>query len=280
MSQPEQAPEKFAENGTRRAVNAPGESRLSGQTIIGELLRNLELGQFELAYSVLLPCVFRVYLHPEDHARLEGVMDLIVQDANRALRSRVAELNRRGGNGLLRRAKVSKEFKIACRDWIIELLPDAEVPAGNVEIHSELAETAQPGYRGVKTTLTGREPTVTTPKPAAADTRQASERVYAGIQYEDDSGPQTYLVTQNEVRVGRGGDDQPIDLVLYASEEVSRDHFLLRRDPATGGFVIVDQSTNGTWLNGHRLKRGVEEAMPERARIKLAEAIDLEFEMR
>lgn len=266
---------------------APGEPKLSGQTIIGELLRNMDLGRFELAYSVLLPCVFRVYLHPEDHARLQGVMDLIVEDASRALRSRVAELNRRSSNGVLRRSnKLQKEFKIACRDWIIDLVPDAEVPAGNVEIHSDLAEIAQPGYRGVKTTLTGREPTVTSPrlhlqeKPVQSEPRRSSERVYAEIRYEDESGLQTYLVTQNEVRVGRGGDHQQMDLVLYASDEVSRDHLLLRRDPATGAFFIVDQSTNGTWLNGRRLKRGVEEVLPEQAQIKVAEVIELAFEVR
>src|ERR1039457_1507468 len=48
----------------------PGAQRFSGQVIIDELLRNMEIGSFEMAYSTLLPCVFSVYLHPEDHARL------------------------------------------------------------------------------------------------------------------------------------------------------------------------------------------------------------------
>src|SRR5262245_1263646 len=113
----------------------------------------MDLGRFELAYTVLLPCVFHVYLNPEDHARLRGVAELIIDDASRALRSRVAELNRRAPRSVLRRSgHFKKEFKIACRDWIIELLADAEVPAGDVEIHSELNESAQPDYRGVKTT--------------------------------------------------------------------------------------------------------------------------------
>jgi FHA domain len=259
---------------------APGEPKLSGQTIIGELLRNMELGRFELAYCVLLPCVFRVYLHPDDHTRLSGVVDLIVEDASRALRSRVAELNRRPSHTILRRsAKRSKEFKIASRDWIIDLLPDAEVPAGNVEIHSELNEIVQPGYRGVKTTFTGRDASVTSKRPVLDETHWASERVYAEVRYEDDSGPQTYLITQNETRVGRGGDN-PMDLALYASDEVSREHLLLRRDPATGLFVIIDQSTNGTWLDGRRLKRGVEEVLPDQAQIKVAEVVNLAFEIR
>jgi hypothetical protein len=182
---------------------------------------------------------------------------------------------------LRRSTKSPKEFKIACRDWIIDLLPDGEVQAGNVEIHSELAEVAQPGYRGIKTTLTGRDPTVTQQRSEAhVDTRRAADRVYAEVRYEDDSGPQTYLITQNEIRVGRGGDNQPADLALYASDEVSREHLLLRRDPATGVFVIIDQSTNGTWVDGRRLKRGMEEALPDQAQIKVAEVVSLQFEVR
>jgi pSer/pThr/pTyr-binding forkhead associated (FHA) protein len=67
---------------------------------------------------------------------------------------------------------------------------------------------------------------------------------------------------------------------LYANDEVSREHLLLRRDPATGVFLISDRSTNGTWLDGKRLKRGVEEILPERAEIGVAEVITLAFEMR
>jgi hypothetical protein len=260
---------------------APDEHRLSGRIIIDELIRNMELGRFELAYTVLLPCVFTVYLHSEDYARLSGVFDLIVADANRVLRNRVAELNSKPSIfARWRNGKDSKEYKIACRDWVIEFLPDGEVPAGDIEIHSELNESAQPGYRGVKTTLTDREPSVTSERVRGSETRKSADRTYAEVRYEDDSGPQLYRMTQNEVRVGRGGNDQPMDLALYAGDEVSREHLLLKRDPATGVFVIVDRSTNGTWLDGRRLKRGVEELLPEHAEIKVAEVITLAFEAR
>jgi pSer/pThr/pTyr-binding forkhead associated (FHA) protein len=42
--------------------------------------------------------------------------------------------------------------------------------------------------------------------------------------------------------------------------------------------LIVDKSMNGTWLNGKRLTRGVEEALPGRAEISVAEVITLNFE--
>jgi len=265
-------------------VRVFGEGRLNGQTIISELIRNMELGGFEMAYSVLLPCFFDVYLHPEDYARLTGVLPLIVDDARRALRARVAELNRnRNGFSFGRGKKNAKEYKIAASDWMIEFYPDAEatVPQGDIEIHSELNETEAPGYRGTKTTLMGREPSVTSVRShAATRALPRADAVYAEIRYEDDSGPQLYQVTQNQVRVGRGGDDALMDLALYASDEVSREHALLRRDPATGQFLITDRSTNGTWVNGKRLKKGAEEPLPDDAKIGVAEVLTLSFEAR
>jgi FHA domain len=271
---------------TGQNPNNAAEARLNGNVIIGELLRNMELGRFDMAYSVLLPCVFTVYLNPEDHAALNGVFDLVVEDARRALRARVAELNAKPALlSLSRRSKTAKEHKIACRDWDIEFLPDTEVPVGDVEIHSELNETVQPGYRGMKTTLISREPSATGQRVGQKTTGQiqtnhGTDAVYAEIRYQDDSGPQVYLVAQNRVRVGRGGNDQPMDLALYTNDEVSREHLVIRRDPATGAFFISDASTNGTWVNSKRLRKGAEEPLPERAEIGVGEILTLQFEVR
>jgi hypothetical protein len=257
-------------------------TRISGETIIAELMRNMELGRLELAYSVLLPCVFSVYLHPEDYQRLKGVEDLIKEDARRALSARMAEWN--GKNALFRRGAARKTYRIAQSDWAIDLFNDSEraVPPGDVEIHSELNDLPQPGYRGVKTTLIEREPSITPARVARdrAGTRRTPDAVFAEIRYRDDSGLQTFNVTQNEISVGRGGEDLWVDLPLYASDQVSREHLRLRRDPANGSFFVVDQSRNGTWVNGRRLTRGVEEALPDRAEIGVADVIKLSFEAR
>lgn len=275
--------EKRKNHGLGQHSHTLGEPKLSGTVIIGELIRNMELGRFELAYTVLLPCVFTIYLNPEDHATLSGVFELVIEDARRALRARVAELN---GNpkvlGVRRRGRMSKEYKIACRDWMLEFLPDTEVPAGDVEIHSQLNETVEPGYRGTKTTLMEREPSATAQRTThqRQELRRAADPVFAEIRYEDDSGPQVYLVTQNRVRVGRGGDDQPMDLALYTTDEVSREHAVIRRDPATGIFFIADFSTNGTWVDGKRLRKGIDEVLPNRAEIGVGEVLTLSFEVR
>jgi hypothetical protein len=44
--------------------------------------------------------------------------------------------------------------------------------------------------------------------------------------------------------------------------------------------MIVDNSRNGTWVDGRRLARGVEEPVPERAEIGVAEVLTLQFEVK
>ena len=112
------------------------------------------------------------------------------------------------------------------------------------------------------------------------NTRMRNAPVFAEIRYQDESGPQTFLVTQNEVSIGRGGDDLWVDLALYTTDEISREHLRLRRDPARGEFKVTDLSRNGTWLNGRRIAGNVEMAVPDRAEISLAEILTLTFEVR
>ncbi len=260
----------------------PQSARINGQIIIDQLIRNMELGQFEMGYSVLAPCIFSIYLHPSDYTRLAGIQDLIKEDARRALAARLAQWNTKPA--LFRRGKAHKLFRIARNDWWLEFFADSEdvVPPGDVEIHSELNDVPQPGYRGVKTTLIDRETSITSARVALdrSMTRRGVDRIFAEIRYEDDSGPQNYFMTQNEITVGRGGEDLSVDLPLYTTDEVSREHLRLRRDPATGSFTVADNSRNGTWLNGRKLRRGIEEPLPDHARIQVAEVITLQFEVK
>jgi hypothetical protein len=268
----------MAQSGTKQH-----QTRISGTTIVGELIRNMELGLLEMGYSVLVPCVFSVYLHPDDFERIAAVQDLVKEDARRVLSARLAEWNAKPSS-VFRRGGARKTYRIAQNDWWIELFADLEsaVPPGDVEIHSELAEGVQPGYRGTKTTLIAREPSVTSARVARdrENTRRQAPRIFAEIHYRDDTGPQTYFVTQDEISIGRGGEDLWVDLPLYTTEEVSREHLRLRRDPATGAFAITDTSRNGTWLNGKRLARDVEAPVGERAEIRVAEVLKLNFEVK
>jgi len=256
-------------------------ARINGQLIIDQLIRNMELGEFEMGFSVLVPCIFSIYLHPADHTRLAGIQELIRDDARRALAARLSQWN---SKQLFRRGKKNKPYRIARKDWWIEFFADTEdvVPAGDVEIHSELNDVPQPGYRGIKTTLIDRETSISSERVARdrTMTRRGADKIFAEIHYEDDSGPQSYFVTQNEITIGRGGEDLAVDLPLYTNDEVSREHLRLRRNPATGAFTVADSSRNGTWLNGRKLVRGKEEPLPDRARIQVAEVITLSFEVK
>src|SRR5258708_1095030 len=190
------------------------EGRITGRLIIEQLVRNMELGQFEMGYSILLPCIFSLYLHPDDYARLAGVLDLIKEDAKRALAAKLEQVKAKPvGVWVVVANKDRKVYKIGGRDWAFEFFPDSEgvVPVGDVEIHSELNEIPQPGYHGVKTTLMGREPSAGTTtgqnttgqSPVAnVETRKPVERVHAEIRYEDDSGPQLFRMTQAEISTG------------------------------------------------------------------------------
>jgi hypothetical protein len=258
-----------------------GSPRIDGRVIISELLRNMELGQFEMAYTTVLPCIFRVYLHPEDHVRLSGIFPLIAEDARRALTARVSKMNT-PPTFLGIRGTPPKQHKIAASDWLVQFYADTEdaVAPGNLEIHSDYCEAEQPGFTGVKTTLIDGSTGVRTGSGVQTRLNGSSERIYADIRYEDDTGPQVFLMTQNLVRVCRGADDEPMDLALYTNDEVSREHLVVRRDAATGQFYVADKSTNGTRLDGRRLKRDVEYSLPERAEIKAAEVITLLFQVR
>ncbi len=277
----------------RGLIHSP--AHIGGQTIIDQVLRNAEAGQFELGYTVLLPCIFNLYLHPEDYARLSGIFAHIRDDAKRALRDRIAQLNNPSPRGLgFRSRKLErKEYKIAGSDFLFEFFSDDDgsVPRGDVEIHSELAETPRPGFHGVRTTLIEREPSVQTARldmpsrpgpgrPSSDPVASVAERVYAEIRYEDDSGPQLYLVTQDEVSIGRGGDGRIVDLALYSDEEISREHLRLRRDPGRNRFFIIDRSMNGTAVDGRKLVRDIEETLPAKATIALADQIKMQFEQR
>src|SRR5215813_1276834 len=114
----------MAQSGTKQP-----QSRISGQIIINELVRNMELGRLELGYSILVPCIFSIYLHPDDHARLISVQDIIRENAK---------------NSLLRRNTPRKTCRTA-RDWCIGFSANTEnaVPPSDVEIHSELNEIDQ-----------------------------------------------------------------------------------------------------------------------------------------
>jgi hypothetical protein len=253
----------------------------------------------DLPYSRLAPSRYVVYLHPDEFARLEGILSTLEEQTCRALSD---ELERLGRRSLWRRSAdrvtrtAPREIEKAGEEWHVTFLPDPdeELELGGVLVYSELKLPAKPqagsGERTRRiTTVHTSHGTIVREQNLNAPGQAASKRVVARVEYTDDSGPHSYDVVTDSVMIGRGGIAYPVDIRIASSPDVSREHARIRRDPATGTFYLIDLSSFGTTLNGRHvpigyekvdgLKRenGAETALPDVARIGLADIVFLEF---
>jgi pSer/pThr/pTyr-binding forkhead associated (FHA) protein len=266
----------------------------TAREIILEIVRNMRDGLEPLHYSTLPPAIYHVYLHADDMERLRGILPRIVDEARRALDAEMEALNR---------ASIAEKMKLARRGapkiavpdggWQIRILEntDEDVSPGDITIYSELALPAKAELGAGSMTkriatrrLAGVASTSQSYHPPPVDAS-----AFAVIEYEDKSGRKTYQMTKDQIVVGRGGRDYWTDLKLETLPDVSREHFRLRRDPATGQFFLKDLSRLGTTINGQKAPSSVEfeggdkrdlnlEApVPARARIGLADVVFLEF---
>jgi predicted component of type VI protein secretion system len=93
----------------------------------------------------------------------------------------------------------------------------------------------------------------------------------------------TFVMTSEEIVIGRGGKAVWVDLKLEGPADVSREHCRIRRDPKTGNFYIRDLSQFGTTVNGtpipNSVERNLEVLLPSPAKIALADVCTLEFEV-
>jgi FHA domain-containing protein len=271
--------------------------RRAARDLIAAVVENMRRNLEPLRYSTLAPSRYTVYLHPREHARLEGIVPILQEQALRALAEELDRLNRRSRvRRLLARLAGNDEPDVHnAGDWQVEFLPDpdGELQEGDLLVDSALMLPARPdlgvGERTRRITTvhaghrtTAREQTVT---------RGATTPALPGarLTYRDDAGEHHYDLTKDSVTIGRGGVAFPVDVRIAASPDVSREHVRIRRDPQTGAFFVIDLSTLGTTLNGRHVPRGFDEsqgtkrengaetALPESARIGLADAVFLDF---
>ena len=116
-------------------------SQVTGDDIVSELIRNADAGLFKLRYTVLVPCIFNVYLHPRDHELIKPIVELLQQEAARALQEHLADLNKpRSKSPLAKRLGLTGEggieYKILEKQWIIQFHEDQEerLRPGEIEI--------------------------------------------------------------------------------------------------------------------------------------------------
>jgi len=261
--------------------------------------RNLE----PLKYTTLAPSRYVVYLHPDEFARFEGILPLLQEQTARALDEEMVKLNAAPlARRMLHRVLGSPPpVQNPAGSWQVEFLPDAdgEVGPGDILIHSELLLPAreEPGAgqrtRRVATMHIGSRTTVqqeiSTATRAAAPA-SAAPAPAARLRYSDESGSHVFDMVTDLISIGRGGAAFRVDVRIVSSEDVSREHLRIRRDPS-GGFFVSDLSMLGTTVNGKRLPRGfdevdgerrpngVETPLPAGARIGLADTVYLDFDV-
>jgi hypothetical protein len=276
-------------------------SAATARDVILEIVRNMKEGLEPLHYSTLPPAVYRVYLHPDDYERLRGILPRILDEARRALDAEVERMNRASLAERLKLARRS-EPRISAPEggWQVRILEntDDEVEPGDLLIYSELALPAKTEFGAGSMTkriatrkLGGVQVSQTSaPPPPAAAPAPINDGAFAVIDYEDNGGRKSFRMTKDEIVVGRGGRDYWTDIKLDTLPDVSREHFRLRRDPASGEFFLKDLSRLGTTINGQpapssvdstsaeQRDGNVEVALPPQARIGLAGVVFLEFQ--
>jgi hypothetical protein len=287
-------------------MDRPAATPATARDIIREIVRNMREGLEPLHYSTLPPAIFLVYLHPNDMERLRGILPRILDEARRALDTELESLNKASLGERLKLARRSDPRIVAPEGgWQIRILEntDEDVEPGDIAISSELALPAKDQLGsgsmtkriatrrlgGVESTKQSYDaaPVSAAPFPAAAPA--ADSAAFAVIEYEDSTGHKTYRMTKDEIVVGRGGRDYWTDIKLDTLPDVSREHFRLRRDPASGQFFLKDLSQLGTTIDGakapssialeegEKRDRNLEAPVPARARIGLAGVVFLEF---
>ncbi len=227
---------------------------VTGSRITEAILAEIAEGGEPLSKSVLVPSVFRVYLHPTDWDRLYPILHELRADIETELDTALARLNKPVGSLAakygLRKAKAYRRVK---EYWQVDFYPnrDEDCPAGEFILISDFPEpprtTEFEGGETVRATRHGASRTTSEP---AAQTRK-TETVYAQIWFTDDLGRRSYLMTRNEVHIGRGGVGRWVDLEVRTEiPDISREHAIIRRVPETGAFEIKDLSKFGTTVNG------------------------------
>jgi hypothetical protein len=265
------------------------------EAVVANMRKNLE----RLRYSTLAPSRYTVYLHPREYERLEGIVPILQEQTVRAL---TEELERLNGRSSIRRwarrlvGDSEPDICTAAADWQVEFLadPDGDMSEGDLLVDSELVLPASPDLgmgertRRITTVHSGQQAT-TRERTVGRSSSPAAAPILARIEYDDESGHHGCDVIKDSLTIGRGGVAYPVDIRIASSPDVSREHARIRRDPTTDRFFLIDLSTLGTTLNGRHIPKGYDEvegtkrengsetALPDVAKIGLADTVFLEF---
>jgi pSer/pThr/pTyr-binding forkhead associated (FHA) protein len=133
-------------------MNEPRGS-VTGKRIILEIVREMREGLHPLLYSRVAPGLYCVYLHPEDFARLEGLVPRIRAEAGRALSEEMSRLNAPAsapGASWFVKQEAEPPVEEPAGGWAIQIEPDRddEVTPGAFVILSKLTLPPLPQFEG------------------------------------------------------------------------------------------------------------------------------------
>jgi hypothetical protein len=292
--------------------------RATGRDVVLAIGENMRQSLEPLVTKTIAPSLYQVYLHPDDYDYLRTLFGELEAEAKALLDQELERLNRGGAPAVLSRFLRKKEgapqapkYVSAEGKWTIRFQedPNGTLNPGDVEVVSEFARPPEAGYGAgnkthrISTTrrlgqMTTHRETVPVAVPGSSaipsgvpsgTAELATPAALARLQFQDDRGKHTFLMTKNEIVIGRQAPDVWADLSLDTSLDVSREHARLQRTPA-GTFRIKDLSKLGTTVNGAPLPRSLEAVdggvrdldrwadLPDKARIGLAGVIYLDFE--
>lgn len=283
--------------------------RATGRDVIVAIGENMRQSLEPLVTKTIAPSLYQIYLHPDDYDHLRTLFGELETEAKALLDGELERMNRGSMPAFSRFLRKKKDgtaeapkYVSAEGRWTIRFQedPNGTLTPGDVEVVSEFARPPEAGYgAGSKThristtrrlgqMTTVRDSTVV-PAGTMASAVIAAPAALARLLYQDDRGKHTFLVTKDEIVIGRQAPDVWADLSIDTSLDVSREHARLQRTPA-GTFRIKDLSKLGTTVNGVPLPRSLEaldggvrdldrwENLPDKARIGLAGVIYLDFE--
>jgi len=285
--------------------------RATGRDIVLAIGENMRQSLEPLVTKTIAPSLYQVYLHADDYDRLRSLFGELEGEAKALLDKELARLNRGSAPAfprILRKKKdeppAAPQYVSAEGKWTVRFQedPNGTLSPGDVEVVSEFARPPEASFgAGSKThristtrrlgqMSTHREAQTATARQEMPSGTVATEPSgHARIIYKDDRGTHTFLVTKDEIVIGRQAPDVWADLSIDTSLDVSREHARLQRT-AEGVFRIKDLSKLGTTVNGVPLPRSLEaadggvkdldrwEPLPDKARIGLAGVIYLDFE--
>jgi hypothetical protein len=292
--------------------------RATARDVVLAIGENMRQSLEPLVTKTIAPSLYQVYLHPDDYDYLRTLFGEMEAEAKALLDQELERMNR-GASPVFSRLLRKKEAPLpapkyvsAEGKWTIRFQedPNGTLSPGDVEVVSEFARPPEAGYgAGNKThristtrklgqmsthreTVAASAPVPPPPMPSGASAgtmESAAPAALARLTYQDDRGKHTFLMTKEEIVLGRQAPDVWADLSLDTSLDVSREHARLQRTPA-GTFRIKDLSKLGTTVNGAPLPRSLEAVdggvhdldrwadLPDKARIGLAGVIYLDFE--